>query len=172
MPNSLKQSENSKKKVRTVSPKSSPKSGGSKSVRGRIVKQGKSSAGLPESDDPFAQRYAKNWAQISLACRRATKFLCCFPGCKAKATDAHHALYKDAQGVIAGREIPGIHIFSVCPAHHAKTGKDAAHSPRNWVRGTKAKEYLDAHQKVHYYEKLRQGWSEKTTYKRIRGSAS
>jgi hypothetical protein len=167
----LKPSGNSKKRVRTVSPKSSPKSGGSKSVRGRIVKQGKNLSALPGSDDPFAQRYAKNWTEISLACRRATKFLCCFPGCKAKATDAHHALYKDAQGVIAGRELPGIHVFGLCDKHHAKTGKDAAHSPRNWVKGTKAKEYLDAHQKVHFYEKLRQGWAEKTTYKRIRGTA-
>ncbi|WP_414590188.1 hypothetical protein, partial [Scytonema sp. PCC 10023] len=110
-------------------------------------------------------RYAPNWGEISLACRKATRRLCCYPDCKKKAIEAHHAVYKDAQGAIAqgavakpiaGREIPGVHVFALCLKHHKE-----AHTFRNWRRGFEPPPKLDSANTISFYQKLRKGFCSK-----------
>jgi hypothetical protein len=78
--------------------------------------------------------------------------------------EAHHAVYRDKEGPIAGREIPGIHCFGICRWHHTDRHKDAAHSPKNWNSGLTPPPTLDACNTPEYWLLLRQGWLEKKAY--------
>lgn len=120
-----------------------------------IAKPAKNIAGSQENN-PYAARYAPNWGEISLACRKATRRLCCYPDCKKKAIEAHHAVYKDAQGAIAGREVPGVHVFGLCLRHHKE-----AHLPRHWKKDKKPPPKLDSANTIDFYLKLRKGFCSK-----------
>ena len=110
----------------------------------------------------YDRRYASNWQEISLETRKLTGFKCCFPGCHDKATSTHHALYRDKDGPIAGREIPLVHCFGLCDYHHSDQDENCAHFPTNWYRGHELGARLDARQRVNYYRLLIQGANEKT----------
>ncbi len=103
----------------------------------------------------YNQRYAENWANISRQCRALSGGKCCYPGCQEKATESHHAVYRDKEGLIAGREIPGVHIFPLCDRHHKE-----AHWPRNWVRSPHSPEFNNRNS-PEFYLKLRKGWLSK-----------
>lgn len=156
MQNGLKQSRRSRQRVKTESQKLFPKSGTFNYPQERTGKRGKNIDASQVND--YAARYADNWSEISKKCKDATRGRCCFPGCTKKANESHHAVYRDAQGAIAGRELPGIHVFAQCKVHHSRLNKDGAHNRRNWIKGTKKEHYLDARQTVEYYQKLRKGF--------------
>ncbi|MEH1788382.1 MAG: hypothetical protein V7L23_23060 [Nostoc sp.] len=112
------------------------------------------------SEKDYSIRYADNWAEISKECKRLNNYKCCYSGCNQKSAETHHALYFDKQGVIAGREIAGVHIFPLCDQHH-----DEAHSKINWVRYPKglpqashSNPVLSNRNTTRFYLKLRQGW--------------
>jgi hypothetical protein len=78
-------------------------------------------------------RYGVNYKQICANTHQSTRSTCCI--CFAESDPAfpnqvHHAMYRDAYGKIKDREIPGIHVFSLCPYCH----ETKAHSPANWIR--------------------------------------
>ena len=106
-------------------------------------------ADLPD----FEVRYAPNWPDISRLARRLTGDRCIL--CGDGATETHHALYGDDQGAIAGREIPGVHVFPLCANCHQ--GDGGAHAPINWYRDM-GDPVRGNHQAPAYYRKLRAGW--------------
>ncbi|MFN6572436.1 hypothetical protein [Dendronalium sp. ChiSLP03b] len=113
----------------------------------------------------YSIRYADNWAEISRECKRLNHYKCCYPSCRRKAAETHHALYLDKSGAIAGREIAGVHIFPLCGQHH-----DEAHCKTNWVRCPKGlpqashcDPVLSNRNTTRFYLKLRQGWQNAKT---------
>lgn len=103
----------------------------------------------------YSIRYAKNWSSISLQCKQLTKFKCCYPGCHSKCVETHHSLYYDKQGAIAGRELPGIHVFPLCDTHHK-----LAHKKSNWITN-KSNPELGNKNTSGFYLVLRNGWLER-----------
>jgi hypothetical protein len=87
----------------------------------------------PQTNDrvtkDYSVRYSDNWGEVSYQAKVLTKFRCSYPGCSCKCVETHHAIYSDKQGMIAGREIPGVHVFPLCDRHHK-----LAHSRKNWIR--------------------------------------
>jgi len=100
----------------------------------------------------YASRYADNWNDISLQAKLLTKYNCCFPGCSFKCVETHHALYSDKLGIIAGREIPGVHVFPLCRRHH-----ELAHARPNWIRSTKSAQ--NNRNTSAFYLQLKMGWN-------------
>lgn len=105
----------------------------------------------------FDARYADNWHQISRQTKDICGGKCCFLGCTQPATETHHAVYRDKRGPVAGREIPGVHIFPLCDGHHR-----LAHAPKNWARHPR--EPVEFNRNTpDFYLKLREGWKAKIT---------
>lgn len=96
-------------------------------------------------------RYASNWPARSRSCRATTGHLCCLCR-KRRATNAHHAMYRDILGRVAGREIAGIHIFPLCNRCHEK-----AHSRLNWIQNRQDFVWGNRNQ-PHFYWKLIRGY--------------
>jgi hypothetical protein len=109
----------------------------------------------------YDDRYADNWKQKSRETEEATGGYCCFPDCWAKGKAAHHAAYRDADGVVAGREIPGVHTFWLCNVHDSIRNPNGAHNPKNWDKGALPPPTLDAGNTPAYYLKLREGFKQK-----------
>ncbi|MBD2771122.1 hypothetical protein [Iningainema tapete] len=65
-------------------------------------------------------------------------------------------MYSDSEGAIAGREVPGIHVFPLCDRHHK-----IAHLKRYWRKGRTPPPTLDSRNTPEFYETLQQGWREK-----------
>ncbi len=101
----------------------------------------------------FDDRYGPNWPAISRLARSLTDHQCVL--CRSPATETHHALYADRDGAIQGREIPGVHVFPLCPECHQADG--GAHDPTNW-HGDRHNPVLGNHQRPSYYKRLRSGW--------------
>ena len=101
----------------------------------------------------YSIRYADNWSEISLQAKLLSKYRCCFLGCRSKCSETHHALYSDKMGLIAGREIPGVHVFPLCDRHHKE-----AHSRRNWIRSHDP--VSGNRNTAAFYLQLLQGWRE------------
>lgn len=81
----------------------------------------------------FDNRYSEDWKARSRLCKRATSNRCCLCGKKGR-LQSHHAVYCDKkQQAIAGKELPGVHIFPVCQKCH----KDKCHSSKNWIQDRK-----------------------------------
>lgn len=108
---------------------------------------------MSETKPNFNIRYAANWSEISRSAKMQTGGKCCL--CDELATETHHVLYKDKQGAIAAREIPGVHVFPLCDQHHA-----IAHTPQNWRKDYRCPE-LGNKNTPHFYMKLRRGWLQK-----------
>jgi hypothetical protein len=102
-------------------------------------------------DKDYSIRYAPNWSQISRQCKELALFKCCL--CQRKAVETHHAVYQDAVGLIAGREIPGAHIFPLCLRHHTE-----AHKPENWIHHH-SNPVAGNKTTSSYFLKLLNGWS-------------
>lgn len=118
-------------------------------------------AGLTKREaTKYNDRYSDNWLSISHRTRRLTKGKCCFPGCQEKASETHHAVYWDNEGAIAGREIPGVHVFPLCNYHHATDHREGAHHSNNWHKDSR-NPVLKNRNTPQYYLKLRTGWLEK-----------
>lgn len=98
----------------------------------------------------FEDRYAENWRKASYEAKKLTNFKCVL--CASNCTETHHALYRDKRGMIAGREIPGVHIFPLCDRCHS-----VAHSSKNWRRDPVCPE-LGNRNTPDFYRKLRFGW--------------
>lgn len=99
----------------------------------------------------YDDRYAPNWPETS----RLTRTIC--PNCilcGQPAEESHHVAYRDRQGLVAGREIPGVHVFPLC--HTCHMGEGGAHSTTNWHHESNAER--DNHQSPAYYRKLRAAW--------------
>lgn len=107
----------------------------------------------------WQSRYAKDWPKISKKTRQTTGNRCCL--CGKKAEVAHHALYADKKGLIAGREQPGCHVFPLCEGCHSE-----AHSPLNWVisRNNPAEKNRNS---PAFYLRLRAGWLKYTDLYRL-----
>jgi len=103
----------------------------------------------------YGSRYAENWGTISRFTKDTIGGTCCYPGCPESSTETHHALYKDKEGAIAGREIPGIHVFPLCDQHHK-----LAHNRRHW-RKDPYKPELGNKNTPSFYLLLRKGWQDK-----------
>lgn len=106
-------------------------------------------------------RYHENWPTLSQLAKDLVNGQCCYPECRKEAIWTHHAVYSDRLGVIAGREVPGVHLFPLCSEHHSRGHIQGAHHPRNWWAGVEGEAKLDAQQKAHYYKQLMKGWNEK-----------
>jgi DNA segregation ATPase FtsK/SpoIIIE-like protein len=118
-----------------------------------------------EEAGPYAYRYPPNWKQISHEAKILTGTLCCFPGCRHEATETHHARYQDEYGrSICDEPLAGIDIFPLCSRHHShRSDPECAHHKENWVYGTCQEPLeIDSQNTPQYYQKLRQGWQEKT----------
>ncbi len=100
----------------------------------------------------YSARYAENWGIISLRTRRLAKWRCCYPGCDRRSTETHHSVYRDKDGLVRGREVPGVHVFPLCDKHHK-----IAHRRRHWIRDRKNPE-TDSRNTPEFYRLLRQGW--------------
>ena len=100
----------------------------------------------------YSARYAENWRAVSWKTRRLARHRCCFPGCSDRSTETHHSVYQDKDGVIRGREVPGVHVFPLCDRHHK-----IAHISRNWRRDQKNPE-TDNRNTPEFYRLLRRGW--------------
>lgn len=105
----------------------------------------------------YTIRYANNWAEISRQAKQMTDGKCCL--CSELATETHHVLYKDKEGAIAGREIPGVHVFPLCDKHHSSE-LGGAHHRSNW-RKDKLHPELGNKNSPSFYLRLRQGWLNK-----------
>jgi hypothetical protein len=101
----------------------------------------------------YGIRYADNWREVSRKAKEMAGWKCVL--CEEKAVETHHALYKDKQGAIAGREIPGVHIFPLCESCHSH-----AHRRRNWRRNIRSPELGNKNTPA-YWRLLRKGWLEK-----------
>ena len=103
--------------------------------------------------EAWEKRYAANWPEISRTARLMAGDRCLL--CPNLATEVHHALYADRRGAIAGREIPGVHVFPLCSACHQ--GEGGAHDASHWYH-----DFADPvggnHQAPAYYQKLRSSW--------------
>lgn len=99
----------------------------------------------------YSVRYADNWGEISLQAKLLTKYKCCFLNCRSNCVETHHALYSDKLGMIAGREVPGVHVFPLCQKHHK-----LAHSKRNWICAMNPVE--NNRNTPAFYLQLRMGW--------------
>jgi hypothetical protein len=97
----------------------------------------------------YSIRYADNWTDISFQAKFLTGYKCVL--CHIKCFETHHALYADKLGSIAGREIPGVHVFPLCARHHKE-----AHSRKNWIHSSNP--VLGNRNTVSFYLRLRQGW--------------
>ncbi len=104
----------------------------------------------------FDDRYAANWPDISRFTRELADHACLL--CDAPAEETHHALYRDRSGAIAGREIPGVHVFPLCRQCHQSDG--GAHDSANWY-GDFKNPAEGNHQSPSYYQKLRKAWIKK-----------
>lgn len=111
--------------------------------------------------EAWDKRYAANWPTLSRRSRELAGDQCLL--CSAPATEVHHALYADARGAIAGREIPGVHIFPLCTACHQ--GEGGAHDSAHWFHDF-ADPIAGNHQSPAYYQKLRSAWVAKVHQKR------
>jgi hypothetical protein len=98
----------------------------------------------------YSIRYAGNWSDISLQAKFLTGYRCVL--CSKKCVETHHALYADKLGSIAGREVPGVHIFPLCVKHHKE-----AHLKKNWIHSPNP--VLGNRNTVSFYLRLRQGWA-------------
>ena len=118
-----------------------------------------------EQAGPYAYRYPPNWKQISHEAKILTGTLCCFPSCKHEAVETHHARYQDEYGrSICDEPLAGIDIFPLCDRHHShRSDPECAHHKGNWIYGTCQEPLeIDSQNTPEYYQKLRQGWQEKT----------
>lgn len=118
-----------------------------------------------EQAGPYAYRYPPNWKEISHEAKILTGTLCCFPGCKHEAAETHHARYQDEYGrSICDEPLAGIDIFPLCDRHHShRSDPECAHHKANWIYGTCQEPLeIDSQNTPEYYQKLRQGWQEKT----------
>jgi 5-methylcytosine-specific restriction endonuclease McrA len=93
--------------------------------------------------DRDEDRYGENHKLICRLTHAATDSYCCL--CHKKSdgqNEAHHAMYRDRFGEIRDRELPGIHIFSLCPRCHllAHDRLEGVKS-NNWVKDRKDKSY-------------------------------
>ena len=101
----------------------------------------------------FDQRYAPNWGEISRLARSLTRDRCVL--CQGEAEETHHALYEDRHGAIAGREIPGVHVFPLCASCHQ--GDGGAHATSHWHRDLRDP-VAGNHHSPDYYRKLPSAW--------------
>lgn len=108
----------------------------------------------------YDTRYGDNWSEVSRRAKELIQWRCSYPGCNEQCSETHHAIYADLDGAIAGREIPGVHIFPLCDRHHSADDLSGAHHWRNYRKSNK-NPVLENHNTLEYYLKLRQGWSEK-----------
>lgn len=118
-----------------------------------------------EQAGPYAYRYPANWKQISHETKILTGTLCCFPGCNHEATETHHARYQDERGrSICDEPLAGVDVFPLCDRHHShRSDPECAHHKDNWIYGTCQEPLeIDSRNTPAYYQKLRQGWQEKT----------
>jgi hypothetical protein len=106
---------------------------------------------INQNGKDYSIRYAANWGKTSYDCKARIKFKCCL--CSSKATETHHAVYSDAAGLIAGREIAGVHIFPLCDRHH-----DEAHKPENWIHHH-SNPVAGNRTTASYYSRLLMGWN-------------
>lgn len=128
-----------------------------------MVKGRRNSARKPSPNSEWYElRYGKNWQQINHWARDLCGNRCCYPSCTQAVTEVHHAVYRDDEGSIFDREVPGVHVFPLCDKHHSRRHPEGAHHWRNWRQGKEPPPALDAHQMPKYYLLLRQGWLEKT----------
>jgi hypothetical protein len=104
----------------------------------------------------YDMRYGENWGILSKKCKDSLNGKCCYPNCKNNAKEAHHAVYQNEKGAIAGREIIGEHIFPLCMRHHVM-----AHNGRNWTFGKMPPPKLDSCNTPNFIEKMKKGFKEK-----------
>lgn len=111
----------------------------------------KTSTPLPDPDE-FAVRYAQNYKAIVRLCHKSTNGVCCL--CRSRRSEeAHHVCYSDRHGAIAGREVPGIHLFPLCERCH-----NTAHKKENWLREKGEKAILGNRNTTAFVEKLKFGY--------------
>lgn len=101
----------------------------------------------------YEARYAEGWSEISALAKEATGHRCVL--CDRKAVETHHALYADGKGAIAGREIPGVHVFPLCGDCHKE-----AHSAENWTKDPIEPVTCNCSTE-RFYKRLRKGWLER-----------
>jgi hypothetical protein len=115
--------------------------------RRRAVKR-RRKAGQPDWDS----RYADNWRKICAIAHQATGGICCC--CLvARSEIVHHVRYRDKRGAIAGREVAGRDVFSLCVTCH----NEQAHSKKNWIR-CKIDPLLGNHNTSAFVKKLKFGY--------------
>ncbi|NJR69498.1 MAG: hypothetical protein HC771_13155 [Synechococcales cyanobacterium CRU_2_2] len=111
------------------------------------------SSQLPEAEPLLrlqgGDRYAHNWSAVSRRARRICP-VCCWCQ-RAAAVETHHAMYWDEKGAIAGREIPGVHVFPVCEECHTVLHRDHWFSPDD---------HLARRNTPHAIDRLRAGWGQ------------
>jgi hypothetical protein len=79
-------------------------------------------------DQDWEVRYALNYKRVAGLAHIAVKNKCC--NClRKKSKQVHHVMYQDKDGAIAGRELPGVHIFPLCVDCHKR-----AHLRDVWIR--------------------------------------
>lgn len=116
----------------------------------------------------FAYRYPANWKQISHETKMMTGGICCFPGCRNRATETHHAHYLRQVGDrlfnICDDPEPGVDLFGLCDEHHKnRANPQCAHHKNNWIYGTcEYPREIDSRNTDEYLRLLQQGWLEKT----------
>lgn len=107
---------------------------------------------MPYRKKNYEDRYADNWQEISYKTKQLTNGKCVL--CPKPAAHTHHVLYRDKRGAIAGREVPGVHIFPLCMVCH-KT----AHKRTNWRKDPIYPE-LGNRNTSRFYKELRAAWVE------------
>lgn len=82
----------------------------------------------------YPRRYADNWSQTSRKARNSVAGRCSC--CWVRSSDqTHHVQYQDLFGRIAGREVPGWHVFPVCGSTDDRgTCHHWLHSGGRWIR--------------------------------------
>jgi len=103
-------------------------------------------------------RYASNWPEIRREAHYQTSSRCCY--CYLQGREprqsrcVHHVRYKDELGAIAGREVPGVDVFPVCPDCH-----DLLHEPSRWLTANQGlKQVLDNRNFASVQRELRDGF--------------
>jgi 5-methylcytosine-specific restriction endonuclease McrA len=73
---------------------------------------------IKEWKDKDTDRYGQNHQMIARMTHQATNSHCCLCYEANGDNQAHHAFYRDDFGKVRDRELPGVHIFSLCPKCH------------------------------------------------------
>lgn len=106
----------------------------------------------------WSERYGDNWQKLAHLTKKLTDHHCVICRRPHHYLEAHHALYRDKDGFIVGREKPGVHIFPLC-----KTCHQLAHNQIYWI-----KDHLNPLQNnrnTHrFYLQLRRGWQQLKQY--------